>query len=98
MSDDSDDKQGPLPLGFNIQAQDNGLFCLAVTGASSWYVTGFVRPADAHEWVLEYLTTLSENMARVNIELAERQAAAMRAQELKRMEILAQYSCGETKH
>jgi hypothetical protein len=91
------DKPDP-PLGFNIQATDNGQFALAVTGGTSWYITGFDTPHDAHEWVLDYLTTMSENISRLNIELAERQQALARAQELKRMEILAQYPTSGAKH
>lgn len=94
----SDKEKVDPPLGFNVQPLENGEFALGVTGASSWFVSGFVSPQAIHDWVLEYLTTLSENMARVNIEAAERQAAHNRAQELKRMEILAQYPTGETKH
>jgi RNA-splicing ligase RtcB len=94
----SEEETPDRPLGFNIQPTEDGLFALAVTGASSWYMTGFASRQAAHDWVLDYLTTMSENVSRLNIELAERQAVLAREQELKRMEILAQYPTTGTKH
>ena len=87
----SDDTSNKTPLGFNVQPTGDGKFALAVTGISPWYMTGFENPTLVHEWVCEYLTTMSENMMRVNIDATERAAEVAREMEVKRMEILAQY-------
>ena len=87
----SENERVHTPLGFSVQETGDGKFALAVTGGSTWYMTGFACPSDIHEWVMDYLATMSDNVTRINVELAERQQALQREQELKRIEILAQY-------
>jgi hypothetical protein len=62
----SDDRPG---FWARFSTRTPGAWCIEAPG---WYIDGFASRRQALDWVLGYLSTVSENNARLGLEEAER--------------------------
>ena len=73
-----------------VSEDDPESWVIDVRGSTPWYVSGFRSRHAAFGWVLDYLTTINENNARLGLEDAERRRESDDRVKLARAALLEQ--------